>query len=327
MGCVMTGGWLGRRIASLPPVLALLTAATAAPPPLVDVIRQHHHRDVRITGIARRILAANLSACPLQNTDYGLTEVTIDPTASAPVREAWLAAYGVGEQSTVITVLPGSPAAAAGIAEGDVVSAVNGEAWSSPGASSGASSGAGDDHAAFHTAMQAALAAPHMQLTLRRGLEPERIVTLEGQTVCTATIIMVNDRAVNATADGTQIAIDTEMDALLPDDDALAYVIAHEAAHIFLGHVTAEHAPTMRNAAIRGEAERAADMLGLQLMARAGFAPEAAAPASLLLARANRGAIARLFNLHGPYMAPQERAAMLEAEAARLRAAGVSPPR
>ena len=81
----------------------------------------------------------------------------------------------------------------------------------------------------------------------------------------------------------------------------------------------------MRDAAIRGEAERAADVLGLRMMARAGFAPEAAAPTSLLLARANRGPIARLLNMHGPYIAPQERAAMLEAEAARLRAAGLPP--
>ena len=113
----------------MPLALALLTAATAPPPPLAGVIRQNHAREVRITGIARRILAANLSACPQQHTDYGLTAVFIDPTASALVREAWRAAYGVGEQSTVITVLSGGPAAAAGIAEGDIVTAVNGVAW------------------------------------------------------------------------------------------------------------------------------------------------------------------------------------------------------
>jgi hypothetical protein len=62
-----------------------------------------------------------------------------------------------------------------------------------------------------------------------------------------------------------------------------------------------------------------ADVLGIRLAARAGFIPETAAVANLKLARANRGPIARLLDLHGPYMANRDRTEFLKTQVAEAR--------
>jgi hypothetical protein len=58
----------------------------------------------------------------------------------------------------------------------------------------------------------------------------------------------------------------------------------------------------------------------VRLILRAGYAPEAAADASPKLARANRGPIARMLDIHGPYMETGKRAAFLLTEASKARA-------
>ena len=112
--------------------------------------------------------------------------------------------------------------------------------------------------------------------------------------------------------------IDAGLERLLRDDAELAFAIAHETAHILLGHTAADRQSDIGDLTRRRAMEQQADAAALRLMARAGYAPDAAALAWPKIADASRPPLARLMDLHGPYMATGERTAFLAGEAGRL---------
>lgn len=115
------------------------------------------------------------------------------------------------------------------------------------------------------------------------------------------------------------IIVDGGMEQLLTSDEELAWVIAHEAAHIFLGHTGPGRGADLKNNDIRSQMERQADALSVRLMLLAGYSPEASFAAQPKIAAASRGPISRLFDVHGPYMGTRERTRFLMNEVAAAR--------
>jgi hypothetical protein len=293
---------------------ALLAVETAAwadnPAPVTDAanLRLHHAREVRVQSIGRHILASSIADCPTQKNDYGFVSVFLNAQATPALRTLWHEAYGVTEQSTIISVFPNSPAQLAGLREGDAIAEINGVVWN----------GHAED-AAFRAALRDGGTAPQMTLAVIRGGQRVEI-SMTAQQVCDGNIVMTGNPRVYASANGSMIEVSARMENLLNDDAELAFVLAHEAAHIFLDHST-----IVPQGAARSQAEQAADAMGIRLMLRAGFAPEAAETAHQKIARNGRGFFGRTLDIHGPYMGTRERLRFLQEQAAQARVEQAMP--
>ena len=283
-----------------------ITSAAVAATPTADGVRNSMHSFVRVQTIVRRITAANIAACPAKRGDFGFTSVSPNPDAPASVRAAWTEGLGLGDGSTVVAVHGSGPAEAAGLRVGDNIVAINGVEWSL----------APERRKAFAEALDARFG--EKRLTVRRGTA-DVMIDMTPQTICTADVVLRNRDDVYAAANGSTIIVDRGMERLLTSDDELALIIAHEAAHIFLGHTGADRAKNIKSAVVRKQMEKEADALGVRLMLKAGFSPEASATAHPKLAKAMRGPLSSLLGIYGPYMNTRDRAAFIKAEAEAAR--------
>ncbi len=294
-------------------------ALAGASQPSPDSIRTFYGRIFRVQTIAWRILASNIQSCPARKGDFGLASVSPNPDASAATQSTWASALGIGEGSTVLAVFPGGPAQAAGLKVGDHIVAVDNVHWQA----------AGDGRRAFAQAMAAGQQHQLLNLSVNRGAE-NLAIAIPARQICAGEAILTTNANVNASATGTTIVVEGGLEQLLSDDDELAAVIAHEAAHIFLGHSEGDRDADRRNRAVRSTMERDADVMSVRLMLRAGFNPDAAINAQARTAHAARGPIARLLGLYGPYMTAQERGEFLRTQIIQARAEmsnpGAMPP-
>jgi membrane-associated protease RseP (regulator of RpoE activity) len=306
-----------RLTATLFSIVGIASVAVAATStPTADGVRDNINRFVRVQAIVRRIMAANVETCQAKRGDFGFTSVSPNPDAPDTVSAAWTDGLGLGDGSTVVAVYGSGPAEAAGLRVGDNIVAVDGVQWSL----------APERRKAFKEALD--VRSRQKLLTVGRGTT-DVMIDMTPQTICTADVALRTRDNVYAAANGSTIIVDEGMERLLTSDDELALVIGHEAAHIFLGHTGADRAKKFKNAVLRKQMEQQADALGVRLMLKAGFSPEASATAHPKLAKAMRGPISRLVGLHGPYMSTDDRTAFIksEAEAARSEQANASTGR
>ena len=148
-----------------------------------------------------------------------------------------------------------------------------------------------------------------------RRASADVMINMAPQEICTADVVLRTRDNVYAAANGSTIIVDEGMERLLTSDDELALIVAHEAAHVFLGHTDANRAKEFKNAVLRKQMEQQADALGVRLMQKAGFSAEASVNAHAKLAKAMRGPISRFLGLYGPSMSTRDRNAFLMAEA------------
>ncbi len=285
----------------------ILAFAAAAPLPSIEAIRTWQARTVRIHEIAWRLQSRNAAHCPVTRMGYGFTTIYLQEDTPPDMRQRWADALQIEGLATIAMVGSNSPAAS-DMRPGDSVLAVNGTRWGKTAA----------EQAPFVKALNERNFQPSLTMSLKRG---DRMidVALDARRVCAGDVFLINSRKTNASASGTNIAVDSGLEALLSSDDELAFVIAHEFAHIGLGHSSADQAKAIKDRSQRFAMEKAADALGIRWVLRAGYAPEAAAQAHPKIVKANRAPISGLLGLHGPYMAPKARAAFLAQEAAAAR--------
>ena len=192
---------------------------------------------------------------------------------------------GIDDRVQVLATAPDSPAAYAGIAPGDYITALG---WLPAPRTAQETQAFG-----VHLARLAASAAP-VDFTLQRD-DATVQATLQPETLCSYQVQIVDAPQINAHTDGKRaIQISTGMLAFTRSDTELALVIAHEIAHNALGHLGAR-AKFMRSLNATGATplpgsvngmtpafaqalEMEADHLGLYIMARAGL-PIGDAPA------------------------------------------------
>jgi len=292
---------------ALKTALALLSVSllTAAKPPSVDSIREWQQRTTRVRTIGERLLSTNLETCSAKRNDFGMATAAFDPNASPEMRTAWQEAINLKDGSNVIGLSPGGPAQLAGISAGDVIEAIGDTHWS----------GGASSQKTFAEAMHEAEIKGSATFTIAHGAD-SRIIALKARSICDATVILAMNRpGSNAWSSGKAIFVENGLEKLLSDDAELAFVIAHEAAHVFLGHSADEAKADLRDKTKREQMEIDADKLAVHLMARAGYDPDAAARAHPKIDRANRGPLSRLFDIRGPYLSVKDRTALLAAEA------------
>jgi hypothetical protein len=229
---------------------------------------------------------------------------------------------GVGALPTVTVVVPGSPAAAAGLKVGDEIAAIGGEAVAAEDPSAPM---AYEPTAAVRARLDTALGGGPVQLTVASPAR-RRVVTLAGAPSCTAEFSVRPGSKINSYSDGTILQITSGVMASARTDAELAAVVAHELAHNILRHPQRLKAIGRPRAAVR-RTEVAAERLSVYLLALAGYSlDEGFALRDRLARKTDWGVLG-----DGTHPGRKETMALLAGERARiesLRALGepVRPP-
>lgn len=305
------------RYAMIPAAMLLLWPAGSASTaePIRAVLLDLRAADSRVAAVGWRLSAANAARCPQLMAGTGLVIHSLGQYPPGEARAAALALQPGLAELSVLAVVPGSPAAVAGLAAGDAILAINGQRLA-------ALPLRGTHPSAQRDAAEQELGALPVDapvvLTLRRGTEVSE-VTIAPRPACRTRIEVVAGNAIKARSNSEIIQIGQNFAAGL-DDDGLATVIAHELAHIVLDHyrrLSAVDSGTTRKAMAR-QFEDEADLLSLDLLADAGWDP-AIAPRFL---RRHAGHLDPHFS-GGAHRKARDRAARMERELdERLRSDG-----
>lgn len=229
---------------------AMLACLLIAPPVAAfadEPIAQLDAGKARVAAVGYRLAVANRALC----------DEDLVPQTGFMVRSD--ATHGM----TVTAVVPGSPAEAAGLTTGDHLRSINGLRLP-------VSASVERTVEALDRELRAG------QVTLQvAGRDGVRELQFAAERGCSARVALIEDEAVNAWADGTDIRITTGLLARCKSDDDLALVLGHEMAHNLLRHRqslidTVESARTLLpegEAASRQlhQTEEAADRLAVSL--------------------------------------------------------------
>ncbi|MEN9924101.1 MAG: hypothetical protein RL268_227 [Pseudomonadota bacterium] len=266
------------------PAPAQTTAAQTSPAQTtVAELLALQQADQRVADIAWRLAAGGGELCRQQNAALG---ITLHDAAqyTAEVRAAAQQAFGFsGSSPSVLAVAKGSPAALAGVRPNDVLLAVGGVEIGGTLPDPASSTARMARYDPINHAMRALEDLPAglaVHVSLLRKKQNLSIFILP-RTVCRSRVELAPGPAVQANANGLVAQVSGGMVEWAASDDELALVIGHEMAHNLLGHQDRITQGKLTRGLLRGygrrgrelrDMERAADRLGTQLAARAGYA-------------------------------------------------------
>lgn len=288
-------------------------------------------QDRHVAEVAWRLATANSDLCPVVRLRAGWSLQSANQYGPA-LRPHAERRFGLeGDLPGLLAAPAGSPAAAAGLSEGDLITAVN-DRTLAVGARSGDAQFDGLE--ANLAVLDEAAGRGAMTLAVRRN-HRDRTMTVQPAPACAYTTQIDAVDGLESRSDGRRIFISSQMAALARNDDELAFFLAHELAHAVLEHRTVTDLIGTRGAANsrislrRGRsssAEADADVMGLYLLARAGYDPHAAAEALTTYAAASPLSRFPQISLTGGdiYQSPEARRRALvevQAEIARRRLA------
>jgi hypothetical protein len=232
-----------------------------------------HDADARVATVAWRLQTANAALCRDAVALPGFSIETLDQYAASERAEA-TAEFGLKDLPQVSAVVPGSAADKAGLREGDVLLAVDGQ----PIPRTIADRPDYKRTALVEAALANALARPPVTLMLAA-----RTVTFSGDRGCASNVQLVPGSRLDAVADGHYVQISGVMYEFIANDSELAFIVAHELAH----NIVTEARRANRASAQR-KAELAADRAAIGMMARAGYDIGTVVPLMERLRRKNR---------------------------------------
>ncbi len=297
-----------RNLLSIAALAALATSAFGQASS--ESLRQTYDTLNRIVSVTEDISKANIHVCKERSLTYGFSYFFINGDAAPEVRTVWAAAFAINAAApTVIHVNPKGPAKRAGLQVNDVIVAVNGNIWPDQTMEQGVFLNNLSDAKANH---------PLLTIKVRRAGD-EHTLELTSELTCNIKVTLFTSEKSNASAGGNAISFDYGINRLLSDDGELAFVVAHEMAHVILQHV-----PDKPGSISRSQMEIDADDLGMKLFIAAGYNPDFAVSAIRKLDRANRGPITRLLGIYGPYLPTEKRVEFLASLAKQ--AIEVKPP-
>ena len=243
--------------------------------------------DARVGQIAYRFAVGGVRFCPVPHPVTGLLFHHLDEYDAAG-RAVMIERHALDRGLGVLSVIEGSPAAAAGLQAGDVIVAVNGAAIRRD--ASFAPPGAPPRRARLEAAeiqIEEALRQGSAELTIARGGE-EHAIRLISAPGCPVRIRLARSSQANAFANGRYVTLTTAGLDFARSDDEIAIMIGHELAHNILGHpARLDEQGVPRNGLLRGfganadkvrATEEEADRLGISLVWAAGFDTSAAIP-------------------------------------------------
>jgi predicted Zn-dependent protease len=145
----------------------------------------------------------------------------------------------------------------------------------------------------------------------------QQTIYLNGKFGCDLNGFLRPSRDINASNTGTNIFANTGLFEAISNDNEVAFVLAHEAAHSILEHVAPKNEEGSKEFAIRRTMEIEADRLGVQLMANAGYDPYAAARFYARWKKKGRGLLEQLTGetFIRRYVKPKDRIAFLQKRA------------
>ncbi|MGB6317244.1 MAG: M48 family metalloprotease, partial [Litorimonas sp.] len=190
------------------------------------VLARHTAMSERVARISRRLRVANAPLCEVTRADAGLSTHRLSDYPSG-LRPLALHFMDLGEDGRYVrSVVPGSPADRAALSPGTRI--VSG----------------------WPLRMDAAL------------VTSEGPVEMTPDRACVSPAFVVDAPQPNAGTDGREIELTTALVDSVPDDASLAFIIAHEMAHVLRGHA---------QAGPRWTAELQADADALTLLSNAGY--------------------------------------------------------
>ena len=240
--------------------------------------------DARVAAVAHRLATAGLARCAQPVPALGIV-LQHQTQFQLPDRPGMVAAYRLDRGPGVVAVVPGGPAARAGVRAGDVLLTL--DATPVP---PELHTDAPFDQTRARARADAVVTllesrtAPFTATLLRDGAPLK--VRITPVPACPSRVHLARSNQLNAFADGTHVFLTTRLLATATTDDELAFMIAHEMAHNVLGHAAAMRAAGVgrgigrtlgRGGQILRQAERAADALAGELMLDAGYDPVAGA--------------------------------------------------
>lgn len=262
---------------------------------------------------------ANLDLCADRQFLPGLALHDVSQYG-ADDRPAAIRAFGFEAGPGVLALVPGGPADRAGLRRDDIIVSADGAPL--PRADRLGGEGSFEQMERILAVLDQAFADSRANLSVRRGGESVT-VSIEAEQGCASRFQLIAGRGINARADGRYVQVTTALAAFAADEPELAAVLAHEFAHNILRHRIRLDAAGIRrgllgnfgrNARLIRETEAEADRLGVYLLDRAGYDPEAAVRFWSRLGR--RGLNIFGSPTHGSW---RRRIAMLEAEIAAIR--------
>jgi len=227
-------------------------------------------QDLRLARIAEQIQGANVDLCVETMPLTGMLLHSADQYGSPP--DGWFA----NGEVEVLGVVPGSPAALAGIAAGDGLVAVAGRTVAEL---RGAEERPLRDDVFWHLADLRG----ELQITFSRAGQLHE-VAMTAPLGCRSLVEILADNGDEARSDGRVIQISYGIADRL-DDKGLAVVFAHELGHTVLLHrIRLREADVQkgffgefgRNRRIGREVEVEADRMAVYLLYNAGYEPEIA---------------------------------------------------
>lgn len=178
---------------------------------------------------------------------------------AAKDRTAIAQLLGLHDRPQAIAIAPASPAANAGLAVGDEILLIDGEAPARLPADTGLTFSD-----VVHDRIVAHLSLGLVKLSVRRNGEV-RELSIAPAFLCTGHANLSTGRAVTSHEGGDEILVTAGMVDFTRSKDELALVMGHEFAHAFLGHDKA------KSLSQRRDMERTADLVGAAIARCAGY--------------------------------------------------------
>ena len=280
--------------------------------------------DTRMASIAYRLTTANAALCRDLAPTPGWAIHAIgqyDPDTRAQARKS----FGFDAPIAVEAVVPGSPAAAAGVRENDSILSVNAMAMRE------ATPAKGSDSVGRDAAVEAIAALPARQplevQLLRNG--QTRSVRIAASPGCRSAFEVLIGPGMTASADGRIVQIGVRFFERYTDDE-VAVVVAHELSHNILHHARRLDAAGVkrgllseigRNGRLFRLTEDQADLLGMHLLRNAGYDPQVA----VRFWREHGGDVDGGLFRSRTHPSSSARAKAIEAEIARIPAGAAKP--
>lgn len=248
-------------------------------------VKTHFTQSARLEAIAWPILRHNADLCK-NNTrqSAGFTLRNVHHYKDADMQQAARDALHMDSHARIYMLNAQSPAAEAGISEGDIVSAINGKHIPATGAAPGV----------IASIMKAsANTASWTVETVNAAGDSHRHV-IDTVSICDFGVRLDESDTVNAFADGRNIILTQGMLRFTENEQELSLVVGHEIAHNIMQHISAKttnyllgtlldlaaasYGVNTQNAfgkmsanAYSQDFEAEADYVGMYLIARAGY--------------------------------------------------------